>query len=73
MSLLLKTLNLETRLLILLVAFLAAVFATYAVDQSLGIERGSWQYAISIGVIAAVAGYTWRLTAPKDKPPSPSN
>jgi hypothetical protein len=56
--------SIVTRLLIVVVVFLAATAAVYIIDNSLGIERGNWQDAISVGVIVAATSYAWRLTAP---------
>jgi hypothetical protein len=56
--------SIVTRLLIVVVVFLAATAAVYIIDNSLGIERGNWQDAISVGVIVAATSYALRLTAP---------
>jgi hypothetical protein len=61
--------SLPLRILIVVVAFCVATVLMYVIDLSLGIERGSWKYAISTGVIGAVAVFAWRITAPKNKPP----
>jgi len=53
------------RLLIVIAVFAAATVAAYFVDNSLGIDRGGWQHAVSIGVVVAVTGIAWRSAFPK--------
>jgi hypothetical protein len=53
------------RLLIVIAVFAAATAAAYFVDNSLGIDPGGWQHAISIGVVVAVTGIAWRNAFPK--------
>jgi hypothetical protein len=57
--------SIAIRLLIVGAVFLAAAVAATVVDNSLGIERGTWQYAISVGVLVAVTGVAWRNAFPK--------
>ena len=54
-----------TRILIVAVVFLVVFIAVYIIDNSLGLERGTWRFAISIGVVAAATGLAWHMTAPK--------
>jgi hypothetical protein len=65
--------NIVTRILIAAVVFSVATVVAWLVNVSLGVERGTWQYAISIGVTIAIVSYVWRKTATKDLPPPQSN
>ena len=58
------------RLLIVLAVFAAATVAAYFVDNSLGIDAGGWQHAVSIGVVVAVTGIAWRNAFPKRPQPN---
>jgi hypothetical protein len=60
--------NIVTRILIAAVVFSVATVVAWLVNVSLGVERGTWQYAISIGVTIAIVSYVWRKTATKDLP-----
>jgi peptidoglycan/LPS O-acetylase OafA/YrhL len=53
------------RLLIVIAVLAAATVAAYFVDNSLGIDSGGWQHAISMGVVVAVTGIAWRNAFPK--------
>ena len=53
------------RLLIVLAVFVAALVASYFVEQNLGIDRGGWQHAVSIGIVVAITGIAWRNAFPK--------
>jgi hypothetical protein len=57
--------SIAIRLLIVAAVFLAANVALYFVGNGLGIERGTWQYAVGIGVVIAVSGIAWRNAFPK--------
>jgi peptidoglycan/LPS O-acetylase OafA/YrhL len=53
------------RLSIVVAVFVAASVAALIVDNSLGIDPGGWQHALSIGVVVAVTGIAWRNAFPK--------
>ena len=57
--------SIAIRLLIVVAVFAAATVAAYLVDNSLGIDPGGWQHAVSIGVVAAITGIAWRNAFPK--------
>jgi hypothetical protein len=65
--------NLIKRVLLVVVAFGVANLAVFVILNWLGVERGEWRYAVAIGVIVAIVGAVWRLTAQKDQPPRISN
>ena len=56
--------SIAIRLLIVVAVFAAAIVAAHFVDNSLGIEDGTWQHAVSIGVAVAAAGIAWRNAFP---------
>jgi len=57
--------SIAIRLLIVVAVFLATAVAVYYADNSLGIDPGGWQHAVSIGVLVAVTGIAWRNAFPK--------
>jgi uncharacterized membrane protein YozB (DUF420 family) len=57
------------RVLLTAAAFLVVTLVMYLIARSLGIETGTLQSAVLAGVIAAVTGSAWRITAPKKQPP----
>jgi hypothetical protein len=58
-----------TRSLIVLAAFLVLNGIAFIAFTHLGIERGEWRYALSIGIVIALTSAAWRLTAPKKQTP----
>ena len=57
--------SLVIRLLIVAAVFVAASVVAFFIDNSLGIDPGGWQHAVSIGVVVAVTGIAWRNAFPK--------
>lgn len=61
------------RVLLVVVTFGVANLVVFVILNWLGVERGEWRYAVAIGIIVAILGAVWRLTAPEDQPPRISN